>query len=110
MILTVGDAGAVKIVWIEGELNTQTSPNAEAQLTLLIDAGATKVVVNFERLDYITSAGLYILLATAKQLRVSGGELRVCSLSDLVQEVFDIAGFDSIVSVSTNEAAALKGF
>ncbi len=61
-------------------------------------------------LGYISSAGLYILLATAKQLQVSGGELRVCSPSDFVQEVFDIAGFDSIVSVSTNEAAALKGF
>ncbi len=110
MKLTVGHAGEVKIVRIEGELNTLTSPDAEAQLTLLIDAGATKVVVNFERLDYISSAGLYILLATAKQLRVSGGELRVCSLSDLVQEVFHISGFDSIVSVSKNEAEALKGF
>ncbi len=110
MKLTVGDAGEVKIVRIEGELNTQTSPDAEAQLTQLIDAGARKVVVNFERLDYITSAGLHILLATAKQLRVGGGELRVCSLSDLVQEVFEMSGFDSIMSVSKNEAEALKGF
>ena len=109
MKLTVGDAGEVKIVRIEGELNTQTSPDAEAQLTLLIDAGARKVVVNFERLDYISSAGLHILLATAKQLRENGGELRVCSLSDLVQEVFEMSGFDSILSVSKNEAAALKG-
>ncbi len=110
MILTVGDTGEVKIVRIEGELNTLTSPDAEAQLTRLIDAGARKIVVNFERLDYISSAGLYILLATAKQLQVSGGELRVCSLNDLVREVFEMSGFDSIVSVSKNEAAALKGF
>jgi anti-anti-sigma factor len=110
MKLTVGDAGEVKIVQIEGELNTQTSPDAEAQLTQLIAAGARKVVVNFERLAYISSVGLYILLAAAKQLQVSGGELRVCSLCDLVQEVFDISGFDSVVSVSKDEAEALKGF
>ncbi len=110
MKLTVGDSGEVKIVRIEGELNTQTSPDAEAQLTQLIDAGARKVVVNFERLAYISSSGLSILLAAARQLQVSGGELRVCSLSDLVQEVFDISGFDSIVSVSKNEAEALDGF
>ena len=109
MILTVGDAGEVKIVRIEGELNTLTSPDAEAQLTGLIDAGARKIVVNFERLDYISSAGLYILLATAKQLQVCGGELRVCNLNDLVREVFEMSGFDSIVSVSKNEAKALKG-
>ncbi len=110
MKLTVGDAGEVKIVRIEGELDTQTSPDAETQLTQLIDAGARKVVVNFERLAYISSAGLYILLAAAKQLQVSGGELRVCSLSDLVRKVFDMSGFDTIVSVSKNEAEALKGF
>ena len=110
MELTVGDAGAVKIVRIEGKLDTQTSPDAEAQLTQLIDAGARKVVVNFERLAYISSAGLRILLAVAKQLQGIGGELRVCSLSDLVQEVFDISGFDSILSVSKSEAEALDGF
>ncbi len=110
MILTVGDAGDVKIVRIEGELNTQTTSDAEAQLTQLIDTGARKVVVNFERLAYISSAGLYILLAAAKQLQVSGGELRLCSLSDLVREVFEMSGFDTIVSVSKNEAEALKGF
>ncbi len=110
MKLTVGDAGGVKIVRIEGELGTQTSPDAEAQLTQLVDAGARKVVVNLERLDYISSAGLSVLLTTAKQLRVSGGELRVCSLSDLVKDVFEMSGFDSILSVSKNEAEALKGF
>ncbi len=110
MKLTVGDAGEVKIVRIEGKLDTQTSPDAEAQLTQLMEAGARKVVVNFERLAYISSAGLRILLAAAKQLQVSGGELRVCNLNDLVQEVFDISGFVSILSVSKSEAEALDGF
>ena len=41
---------------------------------------------------------------------ISGGELRVCNLNDLVREVFEMSGFDSIVSVSKNEAKALKGF
>ncbi len=110
MELTVGDAGAVKVVRIEGNLDTQTSPDAESQLTQLIDAGAKKVVVNFEKLDYISSTGLRILLAAAKQLQGNGGELRVCSLSKLVQEVFDISGFVTILSVSKSEAEALDGF
>ena len=110
MELTVGEAGAVTIVRIEGNLDTQTSPEAEAQLTRLIEAGARKIVVNFERLAYISSSGLRILLVAAKQLRESGGELRVCGLSDLVREVFDISGFDSILPVSNSEAEALDGF
>jgi anti-anti-sigma factor len=110
MEFTVGDAGAVKIVRIEGNLDTQTSPDAEARLSELIDQGANKVVVNFERLSYISSAGLRILLAAAKRLQSGGGELRVCGLSELVQEVFDISGFDSILPVSKDEAEALNGF
>ena len=110
MELTVGEAGAVTIVRIEGNLDTQTSPEAEAQLTRLIEAGARKIVVNFERLAYISSSGLRILLVAAKQLRESGGELRVCGLSDLVREVFGISGFDSILPVSKGEAEALDGF
>ena len=110
MELSVGDAGEVKIVRIEGKLDTQNSPEAKAELTQLIEAGARKIIVNFERLSYITSAGLQILLAVAKQLRASGGELRVCALSDLVREVFDISGFDSILLVSKSEAEALDGF
>ena len=110
MDLTVGEAGAVTIVRIEGNLDTQTSPEAEAQLTRLIEAGARKIVVDFERLAYISSSGLRILLVAAKQLQESGGELRVCSLSDLVREVFDISGFDSILPVSNSQAEALDGF
>ncbi len=110
MEFTVGDAGAVKIVQIAGKLDTQTSPDAEARLTQLIEAGANRIVVNLERLEYISSAGLRILLAAAKQLQGSGGELRVCSLNSIVQEVFEISGFDSILSVSKSELEALDGF
>ncbi len=79
-------------------------------MTQLIDQGATKLVVNFEKLDYISSAGLRVLLATAKQLKGNSGELRVCSLNEVVQEVFDISGFTTILTVTKTEPEALKGF
>lgn len=108
--LTVSDTGEIKVVRIEGKLNTHTWPDAEAGLTQLIDRGATKIVINLEKLEYITSAGLWVLLSAAKRLKHDGGELRICGLNGVVQEVFDISGFTTILSVTKTESEALEGF
>jgi anti-anti-sigma factor len=110
MEIAVSDVGEIKVVRIEGKLDTQSSPDAQTQLTQLIDQGATKLVVNFEKLDYISSAGLRILLAAAKQLKGNSGELRICGLNEVVQEVFDISGFTTILTVTKTEPEALEGF
>jgi anti-anti-sigma factor len=76
----------------------------------LIEAGSTKILVNLEKLDYISSAGLRVLLVVAKKLKANAGELRICSLNAVVKEVFDISGFDMILPVSASESEALEGF
>ncbi len=110
MKITVRDVGEVKVVEIEGSLDTQTSPEAQTLMTQLIDQGASKLVVNFEKLDYVSSAGLRILLTTAKQLKGNDGELRICGLNGDVQDAFRFAGFHMILTVKTTESAALEGF
>ena len=110
MEIAVSDAGGVKVVRIEGKLDTQTFADAQTQLTQLIDQGATKLVVNFEKLDYISSAGLDVLLKAAKQLKGNNGELRICSLNEFVQEVFEISGFSIILTVFNSESDALSRF
>ncbi len=67
-------------------------------------------MVNFEELKYNRSAGLSVLLATAKQLKGNSGELRICSLNEFVQEVFEISGFCTILNVFNSESDALSRF
>ena len=110
MNIAVSEAGNVKVLRIDGKLDTKTCPDAQVLLTELIDQGATKIVVNFERLVYISSAGLRVLLAAAKQLKGNSGELRVCSLNEVVHEVFEISGFNTILAVRENELEALEDF
>jgi anti-anti-sigma regulatory factor len=81
-----------------------------AGLLLLIDQGATKLVVNFEKLDYLGSAGLDVLLKAARQLKGNSDELPICSLNAVVQKVFDISGFSTILTVTKTEPEALEGF
>ena len=110
MQISVKTTNEVKVLAFEGRLDTGTSPDAQQRLTRLIEEGQNRLLVNFEKLDYISSAGLRVLLATAKQLKGIDGELRICSLNEVVMEVFDISGFTTIFKVFGNEAEALDGF
>ena len=110
MKIETRESQGIQIVAFEGNLDTNTSPEAESKINELIDAGNQKLLVNFEQLNFISSAGLRVLLATVKKLNASGGELRVCSLNATVQEVFDISGFVTILSVKSTEEEALLSF
>ena len=98
----------VHIVAIAGSLDSTTSPEAQKSLDKVV-AGAKKVVLDFSQLDYISSAGLRVLLGAAKQLRSSGGKLGMFGLNQSVREVFEISGFSTILSVYQSEAEALGG-
>jgi len=102
--------GEIRVLNYVGRLDTNTTPQAEIQINGLLDSGARKFLINFERLDYISSAGLRLLLATAKKLKSTSGDLRICGLNSTVQEVFDISGFSSILSVTATEQEALDAF
>jgi anti-sigma B factor antagonist len=110
MQIEIKESQGIQIISFEGNLDTGTSPEAESKINELIDGGAEKLLVNFEQLNFIASSGLRVLLATAKKLKASGGELRICSLNATVQEVFDISGFITILNVKATEEEALSSF
>ncbi len=110
MEVTVKEVNEVNVMSFEGNLDTNTAPQAQAQIDQLIDGGSSKILINFDNLNYISSAGLRVLLATAKKLKASSGGLKICGLNETVQEVFDISGLSSILSVVATEEDALAGF
>jgi anti-anti-sigma factor len=110
MQITTRDQGGVGIVVIAGKLDSVTSPKAQQALEAMLAGGGRKMAVDFSALDYISSAGLRVLLGVAKQLAARGGALRTFGLNDTVREVFDISGFSTILAVFPNESDALNGF
>jgi len=107
MEITVRDEGDTKVVVLNGKLDTNTSLTAEGEINTLLDAGAGKLLINFEQVSYISSSGLRLLLATAKKLKGTGGDLKVCSLNEMATEVFEVSGFSSILNVFASEQEAL---
>ena len=110
MKLTTQESGGVTIVEFEGKLDTNTCPDAEVLMKKTLDDGAKKILADFSKLDFVSSAGLRVLLFTAKHLESSGGELRICGLNETVSEIFEISGFDTILSVFGTTEDAMAGF
>jgi anti-sigma B factor antagonist len=110
MKIDMEDKGDVKVVRFEGKLDTNTTPEAETALSQAVEHGAGKILIDFRDLDFVSSAGLRILLATAKKLGARGGALRVCSLNETVRDIFDISGFSTLLRVFDDEQEALAGF
>lgn len=106
MEISTRTSNDIHIVAVSGSLDSTTSPAAQKALGDVL-AGAKKVLLDFSALDYISSAGLRVLLGVAKQLRASGGTLRMFGLNQSVREVFEISGFSSILAVYPSESDAL---
>lgn len=87
------------IFGLEGRLDANTSGSFEDKLINKIDDGETNILVNFDRLDYISSSGLRVLLVGAKKLKGKKGKISLCGLKKHIKEVFEIAGFMPVFQV-----------
>jgi len=105
-IQTVKEKNAI-VVTITGRLDAVTAPEYEKTVNELIGGGDLAFVIDFDGLDYISSAGLRGLLVTAKQLKGKGGQVRFANVKGTVKEVFEISGFGSIFQMDDSVAASL---
>ena len=110
MNITSEAVGSITVVRFEGRIDTNTSTEAQESLTQLMDAGSSKLLANLSKVDFVSSAGLRVLLYTAKRLSGAGGSLRISDLNESVAEVFEISGFSTILDVFGSEEEALRDF
>ena len=101
---TVGNA---LVLSPQGRLDAQSAQGFQDAVLAKVDGGTTKLLLDLERLEYVSSAGLRSVLMIAKKLRQNGGKLVVCSLRDNVAEVFRVSGFDSIIDTASDRASGL---
>ena len=84
-------------VTVEGRLDTVTSPQLEEVLKDVLE-NADTLVIDFENLDYISSAGLRVLLASQKVMSKKGG-MKVKNVGETIMEIFDVTGFVDILDI-----------
>lgn len=83
---------------IEGRLDTITAPELESEISGVFD-GISQVNLDFAALEYISSAGLRIVLGMQKQMNKQGGAMTVRNVNEEIMEIFDVTGFSDILTI-----------
>lgn len=109
MKLEIEKRDDVLILHLAGRLDSSSSPELERQVTEQVENGAHRLVFDLGALDYISSAGLRVILLAGKKLRGVKGKLVLVGLRDMVREVFDMSGFMTLFAVEdTVDAGVAK--
>lgn len=95
-IIKTQNAGAMNLA-LEGRLDTSTAPELEAELKASLD-GVTELIFDMEKLDYISSVGLRILLS-AQKVMMKQGEMKLIHVNETVMEIFEVTGFSDILTI-----------
>jgi len=85
------------VIELEGRLDTTTAPRLEEELKNSID-GAEKLVLDFKKLDYLSSAGLRVILA-AQKIMNKQGEMIIKNVNETISEIFEVTGFADILTI-----------
>ena len=89
--------GGELTIALEGRLDTVTAPELEAELKTAL-TGVTDLIFNMEKLDYLSSAGLRVLLSAQKQMNKQGSMV-VTKASETILEIFEVTGFSDILTI-----------
>ncbi|SDO87944.1 STAS domain-containing protein [Desulforhopalus singaporensis] len=108
MQVTVSQENNATILTLSGRLDSSSAPQFEEQLTGYLASPTSHLIFDFNDLDYISSAGLRLILNTAKAYRQGPFVFMTCSMQDHVLEVFEIAGFDTIITIHNTMAETLS--
>jgi anti-anti-sigma factor len=98
----------VCICALSGQLDSRAAAAFERQLTTELGQGPDCLLVDCGELEFITSAGLRVLLMLGKRLDAEGGCLALCALNQATRQVFDIAGFSGIFPIKPSRETALE--
>ncbi len=97
MKITKTENGSSLCLSLEGRLDTNTAPELETVLKASVD-GITELVIDMQSLDYLSSAGLRVLLSAQKTMNKQGS-MKVMHVNDTIMEIFEVTGFVDILTI-----------
>jgi anti-sigma B factor antagonist len=100
MNISKSNTGNTTTLSLQGRLDTVTSTQLANELNSVFVGEAINLIFDFTELEYISSAGLRVLLAAQKKINALGTEMKIVGANDMVKEVFDVTGFSGIMSIS----------
>lgn len=99
-----------EVLDLHGELDAHTASQLEEALLKLIKSKKANIIVNFNGLDYIASAGLGVFMAYIEDVRGIGGDIKLTNMNNKVYNVFDLLGFPTLYDILEDETMAIQKF
>ena len=92
----------------KGRLDGTSAPEAEETIKTLFKGDNNRLLFDFEFLEYLSSAGLRVVLGAAKEIKRRDGKFVLCALNSYVKEVFEVSGFGAIIPIADSVEAGIK--
>ena len=108
MEITQKEENGIVSISIEGRLDADSSPEAEKVVKEALEGQTTRVLFNLSALEYLSSAGLRVLLSAAKEMRRRDGKIVLCSLNEFVKEIFEVSGFQSLIPITDSVESGIE--
>ena len=102
--------GRITVVTLEGELNVDDSIMLRGAFLKILKEGAKEVMVDFEKVSFVGSAGLATLIEMMQMLRKAGGKLGCCNINSNIRGLFEITKIHKLITIYENRAMALRNF
>jgi anti-sigma B factor antagonist len=110
MDVTITEMNRVDLVEIVGRVDSSTAAKLGESLNERLNNGTINMVIDLSMVDYMSSGGLRELVAALKRVKKDGGDLRLCSPSERVREVLELAGLDSLFQIYDDRVVAVGSF
>jgi anti-anti-sigma factor len=108
MNITKEDLKGIIILRCEGRLDATTAPRLEDEINVLLDQERIKVMIDFSRIDYLSSAGMRLLLSMTKRLKAKKGKLSIFAIHEEVREIIHMAGFEKVLAIYNSQEEAIE--
>lgn len=108
--ISVTELNRVDLVTVEGAVNSETAPQFSAALTERLDHGTNNLVVDLQKVEFMSSAGLRALVSALKSARGKGGNVVLAAPSGRVKEVIELGGLAEVFTIFDEQVAAVGSF
>ena len=100
--LTSRTEGDFEIIEVGGEIDVYTAPKLREAIVAAVDAGHTHLIIDVQKVDFLDSTGLGVLVGALKRVRADGGSLDIVCTQERILKIFEITGLDKVFGLHTS--------
>ena len=102
------EENGIVFIAFKGRLDGTSAPEAEETINTIFKGESNRLLFDFEFLEYLSSAGLRVILGAAKEMKRRDGKFVLCALNSYVKEVFEVSGFGAIIPIADSVESGIK--